>query len=136
MGVIFALSTDTFSSSRTESILESVLSALGVSLEPVVLSWLHFGVRKLAHMVAYAILASLLYRAFRAESEVKWQLKWAVLAFTIASVYALLDEYHQAHTAQRSASLADSLLDMAGSLGMLVGKRFSCRSRPSQGREI
>jgi VanZ family protein len=60
-------------------------------------------------------------------------LKWAVSAFLIAAAYALLDEYHQSLTQERTASLADSLLDMVGSLGALVWIRISSLTRSARG---
>lgn len=133
MGLIFWFSTDTFSGSHTGSVLEMVLRAIGVSVEPVVLARVHFLIRKTAHLAAYAILGLLLFRAFRSGNVQRWRLKWAVSAFLIAAVYALLDEYHQSLTQERTASLADSVLDMVGSLGALVWIRISSLTRSVRG---
>jgi len=131
MGIIFWFSTDTFSGSHTGSILEILLRTIGVSLEPAMLARVHFLIRKAAHLTAYAILGLLLFRAFRSGNVLRWQLKWAVCAFLIAAAYALLDEYHQSFTRERTASLADSLLDMVGSLGALLWMRISSLTRRS-----
>jgi len=133
MGLIFWFSTDTFSGSHTGSVLEMVLRAIGVSVEPVVLARVHFLIRKTAHLAAYAILGLLLFRAFRSDNVQRWRLKWAVSAFLIAAAYALLDEYHQSLTQERTASLADSVLDMVGSLGALVWIRISSLTRSVRG---
>ncbi len=130
MAVIFWFSTDRFSGSNTSSILEQLLRAFGVVLQPETLSLVHVLVRKLAHLTAYAVLALLLYRAVRSGSTMQWQLKWAVSAFLISAAYALLDEYHQSLSTQRIASVGDSLLDMIGSLGALAWRRISSSSQP------
>lgn len=121
MGVIFWFSTDRFSATHTSSILETFFRAVNLSLNPTTLAQIHFLIRKLAHITSYAILTLLLYRALRAESTIRWKLKWAVAAFIIAAVYALADEYHQSLTSERSASFADSFIDMTGSLCALGG---------------
>jgi VanZ family protein len=133
MGVIFWFSTDTFSGGHTESSLELLLRAIGLSVEPAVLEHVNFLIRKTAHLAAYAILGLLLFRAFRSRNVQRWRLKWAVSAFLIAAAYALLDEYHQSLTQERTASLADSVLDMVGSLGALVWIRISSLTRSVRG---
>lgn len=129
MAVIFWFSTDRFSSAHTGSILESLLRTLGLALSPEVVNLIHFVIRKLAHLTAYAVLALLLYRALRQGASLRWQLRWAIGAFLIAAGYALLDEYHQSLTFERTPSLGDSLLDMFGSLGALAWRKFSSSSR-------
>jgi len=131
MAFIFWLSTDQFSGANTGSVLESILQALGLSLSTESLNLIHFLVRKLAHLSGYAILALLLYRAFRGGSETRWYSRWAMAAFAVAAIYALLDEYHQSWTAQRTASVRDSLIDMVGSLIALCSIRISSSNQQS-----
>ena len=133
MGIIFWFSTDTFSGSHTGSILDLLFRTIGVSIDPEVLARVHFIIRKTAHLAAYAILGLLLFRAFRSGNVLRWRLKWAVGAFLIAAAYAVLDEYHQSLTQERTASFADSLLDMAGSLGALLWLRISALTRSVRG---
>src|SRR5215813_2903823 len=116
MAVIFWFSTDTFSAAHTGSILEPILRHLYPRITETQVDITHFIVRKLAHFCSYAVLALLLYRAMRGGSEVSRRWSWAVAAFLIVAVYALLDEYHQSFSAQRTASIYDSLLDMTGGL--------------------
>lgn len=129
MALIFWLSSDLFSGSNTGSFLEDILRRLGLSLSPATLDLLHIAIRKLAHLTGYAILALLLYRAFRAGSEIGWRVQWAVSAFMVAAVYALIDEYHQSWTRYRTASIRDSLVDMLGSLIALAWLGLSSYSR-------
>lgn len=129
MALIFWFSTDRFSGAHTGSILESLLRTLGLALSPEVVNLIHFLIRKLAHLTAYAVLALLLFRALRQGASTRWRLRWAIGAFLMAAGYALLDEYHQSLTLERTASLGDSCLDMFGSLGALAWRRFSSSSR-------
>ena len=131
MAFIFWVSTDRFSGSNTGSVLEAILQGLGLSLSHDSLEPIHFAIRKLAHLGGYAVLALLLYRAFRGGAKTAWMSRWAVSAFAVAAAYALFDEYHQSWTAQRTASIWDSLIDMAGSLIALGYVRISSYSRQS-----
>jgi VanZ family protein len=74
----------------------------------------------MAHFVEYAVLAGLLFRAFRAGSIMRWRMRWAVYSFAIVVSWALLDELHQRFTYTRGGSIYDSLLDSSGALFMLV----------------
>jgi VanZ family protein len=129
MALIFWLSTDRFSGSNTGSILEEIIRGLGLSFSPATIERIHFAIRKLAHLSGYAILAVLVYRAFRGGSVIRWRLQWAASAFAVAAGYALFDEYHQSWTRYRTASISDSLIDMAGSLIALAWIGISSYSR-------
>ena len=114
MGAIFWFSTDTFSAGNTGSILEPLLRWLFPQITHAQINLVHFLIRKAGHFTVYAVLALLLMRAFRSGSAVNWRLRWALAACLIISLYALSDEYHQAFTRTRGASVYDSFIDMAG----------------------
>ena len=76
-------------------------------------------VRKTLHFIEYAILAFLLFRAFRAGRAERWCLSWAWPAGLIAAAYALLDEGLQTIVPDRTGSLIDSAIDCTGILAML-----------------
>ena len=59
---------------------------------------------------------SLLLRALRAGAAAAWHWRWATLAVLLVAAHAFLDEYHQSFTQARTASVGDSLLDIAGGL--------------------
>ena len=120
MAAIFGFSTDAFSAGHTGSTLAAILRFLNPAVSPEFISGANFLVRKSAHFTAYATLAALWLRAFRAGSRACWQWRWAFQAFLITAVYALLDEYHQSFTRQRTGSIYDSLLDMAGAATLLL----------------
>ena len=87
-------------------------------------------VRKCAHLTEYAILAALLYRAFR-----EYRDRVFGLAFLIAALYAVLDEFHQSFVASRTASPWDVVIDCAGAVtGLLVYLRIDNARRRSSTR--
>ena len=91
--------------------------------------------RKSAHFIEYAALAALLYRAFRQDSPIRWQWRWAIYSFATLAVWALLDEYRQSLTRTRGGSVYDSLLDMSGGLFALLVIALLSRRRPRRDRE-
>jgi len=74
--------------------------------------------KKSAHVAEYAVLAILWYRALYTRlpsPSVQW------LAFIIAFLYALSDEFHQSFIPGRTASWRDVALDVGGAaLGLLL----------------
>jgi VanZ family protein len=83
---------------------------------------LNYAVRKLAHVVEYAILGALALRAGRR----------ATLAVAVAIAVALIDETRQSFTMARTGSVWDVLLDTAGAcaaiaLLALLSSRFRTR---------
>ena len=113
---MFVLSTDTFAAEHTGGVLWDVLSALAPHVTYEQYTLFHVLTRKAAHLTEYAILACLLLRAFRAGAAGAWHWRWATLSFVLVAIYAGLDEYHQAYTQYRTASVSDSVLDMSGGL--------------------
>jgi VanZ family protein len=97
MIIIFILSTDTFSSARTQSISTPWITG--------------FLIRKLAHWTEYFILAALLVRAMVARPAgfiAKRHLLWTVI---LAVLYAISDEWHQSFVGSRDAKASDVLID-------------------------
>jgi len=133
MAVIFWFSTDTFSGQETRSVLEKILDFIGLSLTDETIAALHFLIRKLAHFSAYAVLGTLLWRAFRGQAEETWRWGWGISAFLTAAAYALLDEYHQSLTRTRTPSVVDSLIDMFGSVAALASVWVSSRIQRVRG---
>jgi len=74
-----------------------------------------FFLRKIAHILEYAILTFLL---FRAGISAGWQIKKAIFfSIIIAFLYALSDEYHQTFVFGRKGRLKDVGFD---SIGILI----------------
>lgn len=130
-GVIFTLSTDTFSAYHTGSIIEPILRWLMPWLSDDTVDQIHFFIRKSAHFTEYFIFFLLLYRGLQA-GRAGWRWAWGLGAWFIAAVYSCLDEIHQSFVASRTASPWDSLLDSIGALValfvLLLFYRFFRRS--------
>ncbi len=120
MAAIFFFSTDSFSGEKTGGLLFRIFHTLIPSLTPAGFKPWHFFIRKAAHFTEYAILALLLFRAFRAGAVVRWRRRWALSTLWVVIVYALFDEYHQTRTANRVGSIYDSLIDTAGGVAALA----------------
>jgi VanZ family protein len=108
--VIFAGSTVSLSAENTGEWLSAILPA-GIS--PSTLQMIHFAVRKAAHLLEYAILGVLLFRAIRGD-RTGWTWRWALSAVVIATLYAVTDEWHQSFVPTRTPSGWDVLIDTSG----------------------
>jgi VanZ family protein len=112
-GVIFSLSTDTFSSEHTGSILEPILRRIVPGMSAELFNSIHNFIRKSAHFAEYFVFCLLLYRGVRGARK-GWRWTWGVAALGGAAGYSILDEIHQAFVASRTASAYDSVLDSTG----------------------
>lgn len=76
--------------------------------------WKDFILKKSAHVVEYAILTTLLYRALK---EGKVEKKEAgVYAVILAFLYGMSDEFHQSFTPGREPRLRDVVFDTIGAV--------------------
>src|ERR1044072_6718426 len=120
IGAMYYASTDVFSGDNTRNVIEKIVLWFKPRTSEHALLKINYFARKMAHFTDYAILAALLFRAFRADSILRWRLRWAAYAFLMAIGWALLDEVHQRVTRTRGGSMDDSLRDSAGAFFMLV----------------
>jgi VanZ family protein len=77
--------------------------------------WADFLVKKGGHALGYGLLATAYLYAYQLDTS-KWKIAW-ILAF----LYALSDEYHQSFVAGRFASWGDVVID---SVGAIIALRF------------
>ena len=93
----------------------------------------HFYIRKTGHVVGYAILSILLFRAWRATlpavPNVKWTLRWATIALLGAAFVASLDEWHQSFLPSRTGRWQDVVLDTSAALAAQALIFFWWKSR-------
>ena len=76
---------------------------------------LDFVLRKIAHVLEYAVLAALLARAWPRRKYLFWEV------FAVAALYAASDETHQLFVVGRAGSARDVLIDSIGAfLGLQV----------------
>ena len=87
-------------------------SALSADQQYGVFSMLHMLVRKLAHFGEYALLGAAL-RQFLWTFPLRWP---GTAAWIMATLYAVLDEWHQTFVSGRSGQLRDICIDSAGAL--------------------
>jgi VanZ family protein len=76
-------------------------------------TWTGFLAAKAAHLLEYALLSLLWYRAISGKL-ITWHPRAALLGFVAGSSYAVLDEVHQSFTTYRGATMKDVLLDASG----------------------
>src|SRR5207247_1608920 len=108
-GVIWTLSSGSFSGERTGTVILPLLSTLFPHATPGQLDAVHQGIRKLAHFAEYLILSVLLCRAL--DVEPRGSLRAAVLALCLAGLYAGSDELHQWFVPGRAAQPLGELRD-------------------------
>jgi VanZ family protein len=118
-------SSDNFNAGNTSRIIGPLILWLFPHTSPETLATVHFITRKIAHFTEYAILGFLAARAFRTSPRPSISRRWILICATLIVVYALMDEYHQSFVPSRTASVWDSLIEMAGGLTalLLVRKR-------------
>jgi VanZ family protein len=108
-------SADFFSSQHTGFWLHDFLANIfGRDLPPHEISVFHLYIRKTAHLIEYAILGALNFRALRRDSTRRWSLSWALLAVALATSIAGIDEWHQTFIPSRTGTPQDVLLDACG----------------------
>src|SRR5215471_8136977 len=118
--LIFIGSSDLLSSSHTSSFIIRPLHLLFPGASEATLATIHFAIRKLGHFTEYAILAWLSARALRTSFQTWLRQRWFWWALAFVVCYALFDEFRQSFVPSRTASIYDSLIDMAGGLTVLV----------------
>jgi len=126
MAVIFTVSTESFSTSNTSSLLEPWLFALFPQFSDEQIELIHWSLRKLGHWFGYFVLGLLILRTVGAQFPF-WQAgRRAIFSLVLAIVYAITDEWHQSFVPSRSASFFDVLLDSFGAFfGVLCWQRLS-----------
>jgi hypothetical protein len=73
------------------------------------------------HLLGYAALAWLWWRALTPQRRVTWSI--LMTAFVLTTLYGASDELHQRYVPMRDGNLADLLVDAAGALVMVTSLR-------------
>ncbi|MCF7668363.1 MAG: VanZ family protein [Verrucomicrobia bacterium] len=123
MALVYAGSTEALSGRNTSRILAPVLRWIAPGISDEGIARVQFVIRKAGHLVEYAILAVLLWRAFyerHRRRRFEWSRSAAFWAFAVSLLYAISDEFHQSFYPSRGSSLWDVLIDAAGA-GMGLG---------------
>ena len=113
IAVIWTLSGESFSGGATSSMLSPLFRWLFPDFGPRDLWELHFWVRKSAHVVEYAVLAMLSFRALRLSLHLPL-LRVIGLALLIVVSVAGVDELRQSFLPTRTGAMSDVLLNFVG----------------------
>jgi VanZ family protein len=112
-------STALLSAHNTSRILYPILHFL-FGLDWARFEFWHVYIRKGGHVVGYAILSVLLFRAWRATlpamSGAHWTPRWATIAILGTALVASLDEWHQSFIPSRTGRWQDVVLDTAAGI--------------------
>jgi VanZ family protein len=113
--LISFFSTRYFSSEETARVIFPVLRWLFPSASRHMLHFMHFVIRKLAHVTEFAVFSIAVFHGVRGNRS-GWRLDWALFTLLIAVAYAGLDEWHQSFVPLREPRLRDVFVDGAGAL--------------------
>ena len=84
----------------------------------------HFYIRKGGHVVGYAILSLLAFRAWRATfpapANPLWTLRWTGIAVLMTAFVASLDEWHQSYIPTRTGRWQDVVLDTTAGIAAQI----------------
>jgi VanZ family protein len=131
MAFIFIGSTDLLSAEHTSRFIGPFLRWFAPDTSEATIASVQLFVRKCGHLTEYAILAALLWRAFRAHRQ-----RVLGLAFLIAALYAGLDELHQSLVTTRTGSPWDVAIDCVGAvLGLWLCRFFRNRKSKFENRK-
>ena len=121
--IAFASSVE-FSAENTSRIIRPLLLWLFPNISEASITFVHFLTRKAAHFTEFAVLGLLSARAFSVSSQYMLRRMWFIAGLLLVVVWALLDEFYQSFVPSRTASLYDSLIDIAGGLTALIGYAY------------
>jgi VanZ family protein len=113
MGLIFSLSTASFSSAQTEPFITSLYSHVMPLFAALSIETADLLIRKLAHLSEYFIFGIMVSHALRKRSGLT-TVNQISLAIPLGIIYAISDEWHQSFVPSRTASTMDVLLDTLG----------------------
>ena len=127
--VIFVGSTNVMSAEHTSRYIVPFLLWLKPGMSPHAIWVVLVFMRKCAHVIEYAILALLLWRALRSLPALSMKMSVSFGAALLGcTVFAATDEFHQSFVRSRTPSVHDVLLDVAGALlGLLIGASLARR---------
>lgn len=123
MALIFLASSDQRSYEHSARLVEPLLRWLFPRMPQARVETIHHFMRKGAHLIEYAVLALLLWRAVRQpvkNDSRPWVWPEAGLALALVFLYAASDEFHQIFVPTRTALVSDVFIDTAGGAASLL----------------
>ncbi len=135
-GVILRFSSETWGAAQTSRWLMPLLRLLLPSADPETLEAVHVGIRKLAHVVEYALLAALLARALSGQFRLARDRSGIHILLMVAGV-AAVDEYRQSFSPGRTGSWGDWGIDLVGAgLAVMLLRWRAERARRGKQRGV
>ena len=119
MALIWSVSSDIGSADHSAGLFGLIVSALFPWATPARIGLAHVVIRKLGHVVEYAILAALWFRTLYAGRRLP-SASSALTALAISVSWAIVDEVHQSFVPSRNASSLDVILDSTGATLVLL----------------
>lgn len=113
--------TSGFFSRIVASVMTPGFEELSEEEQAIVVEQYQFYVRKVAHVVEYAVLSFLIMLAIDART--RW-LHGILIALPVTSAYSALDEIHQLLVDGRSCELRDLFIDSGGGVLGFIGAIF------------
>lgn len=123
MVLIFSASADPQSFHRTSSFFEPLIHRLFPLMTPETIATIHHLIRKSCHLIEYAVLALLVWRAVRQpvrQDPRPWRWDEAGLVLAVVFAYAASDEFHQVFVPNRTPLLSDVMTDTSGGAAGLL----------------
>ena len=129
LAVIFVGSTNVMSAEHTSRYIVPFLLWLKPGMSPGAIWTILVVARKCAHVTEYAVLALLLWRAFRNIQVLRTKTLMIFGPVLLScALFAASDEFHQSFVKSRTPSVRDVFLDIAGAIsGLLIGVSFAQR---------
>ena len=134
MAVIWTLSADVASADHTSGFVVWIMTALFPSASQAQIALAHGLLRKLGHLMEYAILAALWFRALHTGRHLP-MISSVFAALAISVAWAVADEFHQTFVPSRTASPLDVILDTTGATLALLALHLR-RRRPRRGAAV
>ncbi|HZQ22656.1 MAG TPA: VanZ family protein [Terriglobales bacterium] len=115
-------SSNALSSDNTGRILYAIMTFFYGPIDRAWFVQFHHILRKTGHVVGYAILSILLFRAWRATffRPARWAWLWTALAFSGTALVASMDEWHQSYIPSRTGTYHDVILDSSAALAAQI----------------
>ena len=123
MALIWSISSDLGSTDHSAGPFAWIATVLFPWATPAQIDLAHLIVRKIGHMVEYAILTALWFRTLYAGQRRPFTSS-GLLALAISVVWAITDELHQSFVPSRTASAMDVIFDSTGAGLVLLGFRL------------
>lgn len=93
---------------------------------------LDYVVKKGGHALGYGLLGLFYWRGLKGEND-SVEPRWFFLAWIMAVLYSVTDEFHQSFVPGRHPAVTDVMIDASGAaVALLLANRYYKRKRPAR----